>query len=121
MSFESWSGSFWTQVEPLMVTRQLVPSTGPLPQFKSRRLDQKTRAICEGSYRWARDQGESPPVTSRTAALLLLRLGIEKVVHHRDDDGHARHQRDVSCVGQDGESGRRSRLQVAVDLAALQA
>jgi hypothetical protein len=36
---ETASGSFWTQVEPFMVTRQPVLSTGPLPQFKSRRLD----------------------------------------------------------------------------------
>jgi hypothetical protein len=36
--------------------------------------------------------------------LLPLRLCIEKVVHHRDDDGHALHQRDVCCVGQYGQS-----------------
>src|SRR5262245_204462 len=30
-----------------------------------------------------------------------LRLGVEKVVHHRDDDGHTLHQRDVGGVGQD--------------------
>jgi hypothetical protein len=35
---------------------------------------------------------------------LLLRLRIEKVVHHRDDDGHALHQRDVCRVGQYGQS-----------------
>ena len=34
----------------------------------------------------------------------LLRLRIEKVVHHRDDDGHALHQRDVCRVGQYGQS-----------------
>jgi hypothetical protein len=39
----------------------------------------------------------------RRAFLLLLRLCIEKVVHHRDDDGHALHQRDVCCVGQYGQ------------------
>ena len=40
----------------------------------------------------------------RRVFLLLLRLCIEKVVHHRDDDGHALHQRDVCCVGQYGQS-----------------
>jgi hypothetical protein len=35
---------------------------------------------------------------------LLLRFRIEKVVHHRDDDGHALHQRDVCRVGQYGQS-----------------
>src|SRR5262245_13919272 len=34
--------------------------------------------------------------------LLLLWLCIEKVIHHRDDDGHALHHRDVCCVGQYG-------------------
>src|SRR5262249_61750832 len=43
-------------------------------QIQSSRL--KTLAICEGSYRWARDQGQSPPLTSRTAALLHLQLCI---------------------------------------------
>jgi hypothetical protein len=42
-------------------------------------------------------------VSCTTGLLLLLwRLGVEKVVHHRDDDGHALHQRDVGGVGQDG-------------------
>src|SRR5258708_8483234 len=50
-----------------------------------------------------------------------LRLGVEKVVHHRDDDGHALHQRDVGGVGQDGQARCGARLHVAVDLAALQA
>src|SRR5437660_1440976 len=50
-----------------------------------------------------------------------LRLGVEKVVHHRDDDGNALHQRDVGGVGQDGQSRRGAWLHVAVDLAALQA
>ena len=48
----------------------------------------------------------------------LLRLGVEKVVHHRDDDGHALHQRDVGGVGQSrwpiamrsAASGRRGSL-----------
>ena len=31
--------------------------------------------------------------------LLLLRLGIEKVVYHRDNYGHAVHQCDVRRVG----------------------
>ena len=64
----------------------------------------KTLTICEGSYRWARKQGRSPLVTSCTDSLLLMRFRIEKVVHHRDDDGHALHQRDVCRVGQDGQS-----------------
>ena len=38
------------------------------------------------------------------SSLLFLRLCIEKVVHHRDDDVHALHQRDVRRVGQDGQS-----------------
>src|SRR6266404_4905959 len=54
-------------------------------------------------------------------ALRALRLGVEKVVHHRDDDGHALHQRDVGGVGQDGQARGGARLHVAVDLAALQA
>src|SRR5438105_1084701 len=58
-------------------------------------------------------------VSSRV--LRALRLCVEKVVHHRDDDGHALHQRDVGGVGQDGQSRCGARLQVAVDLAALQA
>jgi hypothetical protein len=36
---------------------------------------------------------------------LLLRLCIKKVVHHRDDDGHALHQRDVRCIGQMDKTG----------------
>jgi YCII-related domain len=35
---------------------------------------------------------------------LLLRLCIEKVVHHRDDDVHALHQGDVCRLGQYGQS-----------------
>lgn len=35
-------------------------------------------------------------------SLLLLRLGIEKVVDHRDDRLPAGHQRDVCCIGQNG-------------------
>src|SRR6266404_546745 len=58
-------------------------------------------------------------VSSRV--LRALRLGVEKVVHHRDDDGHALHQRDVGGVGQDGQARGGARLHVAVDLAALQA
>src|SRR6266702_4464753 len=50
-----------------------------------------------------------------------LRLSIKKVVHHRDDDGNALHQRDVGGVGQDGQSRCGAWLHVAVDLAALQA
>jgi hypothetical protein len=46
-----------------------------------------------------------PGASAATSGLfLLLRLCIEKVVHHRDDDGHALHQRDVCCVGQYGQS-----------------
>ena len=52
--------------------------------------------------------------------LLLLGLRIEKVVHYRDDNGHAVHQRNVCCVGQNCQSRRRARLHVAMDLAALQ-
>ncbi len=48
-----------------------------------------------------------------------LRLGVEKVVHHRDDDGHALHQCHVGGVGQDGQSRCGARLHVAVDLATL--
>ena len=50
-----------------------------------------------------------------------LQLGVEKVVHHRDYDGHALHQRYVGGVGQDGQSRCGAWLHVAVDLAALQA
>ena len=35
---------------------------------------------------------------------LFLRLCIEKVVHHRDDDVHALHQRDVRRLRQYGQS-----------------
>src|SRR5262249_60736155 len=52
--------------------------------------------------------------------LLLWRLGVEKVVHHRDNDGHALHQRNVRGVGQDGQSRCGARLDVPVDLAAFQ-
>ncbi len=48
-----------------------------------------------------------------------LRLCVEKVVHHWDDDGHALHQCHVSGVGQDGQSRCGARLHVAVDLATL--
>ena len=56
---------------------------------------------------------------ARIEAVLRLRLGVEKVVHHWDDDGHALHQCHVGGVGQDGQSRRGARLQVAVDLATL--
>ena len=48
-----------------------------------------------------------------------LRLCVEKVVHHRDDDGYALHQCHVGGVGQDGQSRCGARLHVAVDLATL--
>src|SRR5687768_15126554 len=53
-----------------------------------------------------------------TAGRILSRgrLGIEKVVHHRDDDGDALHQRDVCRVGQDGQSRCGARPQVAENL-----
>lgn len=53
--------------------------------------------------------------------LLLLGLRIEKVVYHRDDNGHALHQRNVCCVGQYGQSRCRARPHVAMNIAALQA
>ena len=40
----------------------------------------------------------------RPGLLLLLRPCIEKVVYHRDDDGHALHQRDMCCIGQNRQS-----------------
>ena len=40
----------------------------------------------------------------RARYLLLLGLRIEEIVDHRDDDGHACHQGNVGCVGQNGQS-----------------
>ena len=54
-----------------------------------------------------------------TSGRLGLRLGVEKVVHHWDDDGYALHQCHVGGVGQDGQSRCGARLHVAVDLATL--
>ena len=43
-------------------------------------------------------------VFSPVAKHLVLRLCIKEVVHYRDDDRHALHQRDVRGVGQNGQS-----------------
>jgi hypothetical protein len=50
--------------------------------------------VCE-----LRDGGPSEKEMSISEQLLLLRLGIEKVVYHRDNYGHAVYQCDVSRVG----------------------
>src|SRR5580704_2618004 len=83
--------------------------------FKSRSLD----SVQKQALRCARRRAFS---LTREEVLfsLLLRLRIEKVVHHRDDDGHAKHQRDVCRVGQNGQSRFGARPHVAVNLAALQ-
>jgi len=49
---------------------------------------------------------------------MLWGLGIEKVVHHRDDRCHCGSSGNVCCVGQNGQSRCRARLHVAMDLAA---
>ena len=61
------------------------------------------------------------PSQSHCRSLPLLRLGIEKVVDHRDDRLPTVHQRDVCCIGQNSQSGLRARPQVAVNLVALEA
>src|SRR5262245_55517648 len=44
-------------------------------------------------------RGQAPLVTSCSASLLLFRLGIQKVVHHRDDDGSQIRQAAEVIVG----------------------
>lgn len=51
------------------------------------------------------DPAHPPEASAVTPGLLLpLRLCIEKVVHHWDDDRRVLHERDVGRVGQDGQS-----------------
>ena len=70
------------------------------PKLRSTGADSDVRADDADHWR----QQTAAALVSGTASLLLLRFCIEKVVHHRDDDGHAIHQRDVCRVGQDGQS-----------------
>lgn len=58
-------------------------------------------------------------VTCMIGTVAWLRLCVEKVVHHWDDDGHALHQYHVSGIGQDGQSRCGARLHVTVNLATL--
>ena len=63
------------------------------------------------SSRFARVLADEPgskagPHSLHVVQLLHCFCGfcIEKVVHHRDDDGHALHEGDVCCIGQNGQS-----------------
>lgn len=75
----------------------------------------RRRLVTQPSDVWVTD------LTYIHGTVAWLRLCVEKVVHHRDDDGHALHQCHVGGVGQDGQSRCGARLHVAVDLATLQA
>src|SRR5258706_15305373 len=69
-----------------------------------RRCRNANMVIWDRSYLSRHQFAVTMPRLGIYAGLLLLLLGfcIEKVVHHRDDDGHARHERYVCCVGQNG-------------------
>ena len=81
------------------LVRQGRPRCAPC-QMEDGILENKTRGLDTIGFIEASAVGYAAPTPQMPGilhygTLLLWRLGVEKVVHHRDNDGHALHQRDV--------------------------
>ena len=90
-------------------TEEIVSGSKQRRNFRWCSFDQPDGLVDRGTSLIAHNGQEQPVrLSSRSvngaSRSTGLRLGVEEVIHHWDDDGHALHQRHVSGVGQDGQS-----------------